>query len=99
MSENRIVSLPVSSGVSSPNAEIISPKQATKRRPRSSPGLYLIKTGSAYLFQMRLPKKVADGCKPLIRLGIGVIPKREARRIADLLAAIAREKFERIERW
>lgn len=47
---------------------------------------------------MRLPKKVAGGCKPLVRLGIGVIPKREARRIADLLAAIAREKFKRIEK-
>lgn len=98
MPESQIVSLPVSSGVSSPNAEIISAKTATKRRPRSSPGLYLIKTGSAYIFQMRLPKKVAGGCKPLVRLGIGVIPKREARRIADLLAAIAREKFERIEK-
>jgi integrase len=97
MSETRIVSLPVSSGVSSQNAEIISAKETPKGRARSSPGLYLIKTGSAYLFQMRLPKTIAGDVKRPIRIGLGVIPKPEARKIADRLAVIAREKFERIE--
>ncbi|WP_461431494.1 site-specific integrase [Hoeflea alexandrii] len=96
MSESQIVSLPVSSGVSSPNAEIISAKQAPKR-PRSSPGLYLIKTGSAYMFQMRLPKSISGEVKRPLRVGLGVIPKPQARKIADRLAVIAREQFERIE--
>ncbi|PHR18472.1 MAG: hypothetical protein COA37_19895 [Hoeflea sp.] len=72
-------------------------KETPKGRPRSSPGLYLIKTGSAYMFQMRLPKTIAGDVKRPIRIGLGVIPKPEARKIADRLAAIAREKFERIE--
>ncbi|MCY0149322.1 hypothetical protein OEG84_23710 [Hoeflea sp. G2-23] len=97
MSESQFVSLPVSSGVSSQNAEIISANQPKTRRPRSSPGLYLIKTGSAYMFQMRLPKAIAGEVKRPIRVGLGVIPKPQARKIADKLAAIAREKFERIE--
>ena len=96
MSETRIVSFRKSSGVSSENAEIISAKQGKKARRRSSPGLYLIKTGSAYMFQMRLPKEIAPDCKRPIRIGLGVIPKAEARRIADQLAAIARQKFKQI---
>lgn len=97
MSEARNVSFHVSSGVSAENAEMISAKQAKTARSRPSPGLYLIKTGSAYMFQMRLPKTIADDCKRPIRIGLGVIPKAEARRIADQLAAIAREKFKQIE--
>ncbi|AKI02693.1 hypothetical protein IMCC20628_04013 [Hoeflea sp. IMCC20628] len=97
MADTQNVSFHVSSGVSSENAEIISAKQGRTGRPRSSPGLYLIKTGSAYMFQMRLPKTIAGDVKRPIRIGLGVIPKPEARRIADKLAAIAREKFERIE--
>ncbi|MBC7281688.1 hypothetical protein [Hoeflea sp.] len=96
MSETRIVSFRKSSGVSSENAEIISAKQGKRARPRSSPGLYLIKTGSAYMFQMRLPKEIAPHCKRPIRIGLGVIPKAEARRVADQLAAIARQKFKEI---
>tara|TARA_R110002020_G_scaffold364263_4_gene576641 strand:+ start:28160 stop:29317 length:1158 start_codon:yes stop_codon:yes gene_type:complete len=75
---------------------MISAKQGKTTRSRPSPGLYLIKTGSAYMFQMRLPKTIADDCKRPIRIGLGVIPKAEARRIADQLAAIAREKFKQI---
>ncbi|WP_412050363.1 hypothetical protein ACK6D9_01405 [Hoeflea sp. Naph1] len=97
MADTQNVSLHVSSGVSSQNAEIISAKQGRTGRPRSSPGLYLIKTGSAYMFQMRLPKTIAGDCKRPIRIGLGVLPKVEARRVADQLAAIARQKFERIE--
>jgi len=96
MSETRIISFPKSSYVSSENAEMISAKQRKKARPRSSPGLYLIKTGSAYMFQMRLPKEIAPDCKRPIRIGLGVIRKAEARRIADQLAAIARQKFKQI---
>ncbi|MEP3300580.1 MAG: hypothetical protein ABJO05_01255 [Roseibium sp.] len=76
---------------------MISAKQGKTTHSRPSPGLYLIKTGSAYMFQMRLPKTIADDCKRPIRIGLGVIPKAEARRIADQLAAIAREKFKQIE--
>jgi len=96
MADTQNVSFHVSSGVSSQNAEIISAKQGRTGRPRSSPGLYLIKTGSAYMFQMRLPKTIAGDCKRPIRIGLGVIPKAEARRVADQLAAIAREKFKQI---
>jgi hypothetical protein len=49
------------------------------------------------MFQMRLPKAIAGELKRHLRVGLGVIPKPQARRIADKLAAIAREKFERIE--
>lgn len=96
MSENPVVSFRVSSRKLSANAEIISAKEAA-RRPKSSPGLYLIKTGSAYLFQMRMPKSIAGAVKRPIRIGLGNLPKPEARRIANHLAAIARCEFEKIE--
>lgn len=49
------------------------------------------------MFQMRLPKAIAGELKRPLRVGLGVIPKPQARKIADKLAAIAREKFEQIE--
>lgn len=49
------------------------------------------------MFQMRLPKSISGEVKRPLRVGLGVIPKPQARKIADRLAVIAREEFERIE--
>ena len=61
------------------------------------PGPYLVRSGSVYLFQIRLPVELGGGrgSRP-IRISLGACPARRARRLADLLAAVARACFERM---
>lgn len=62
---------------------------------QGSPGPYLTRSGSVYIFQIRVPRDLAGGVKPSpIRISIGPCLHRRARIVADLLAARARLMFE-----
>lgn len=60
MNVSRIVSLHVQSDVS-PDAEIISAKKRNRKLKTRSSGLYLVRSGRTYLFQIRLPKRIGGG--------------------------------------
>lgn len=98
MSVSRIVSLHVQSDVS-PDAEIISAKKRNRKLKKRSSGLYLVRSGGIYLFQIRLPKYIGGGAgsRP-IRVSLGAIPHKEARELADALAALARAVFKEIDK-
>ncbi|CDZ72565.1 Putative integrase/resolvase recombinase protein [Neorhizobium galegae bv. orientalis] len=98
MNVSRIVSLHVQSDVS-PEAEIISAKKRNRKLKKRSSGLYLVRSGGIYLFQIRLPKRIGGGAgsRP-IRVSLGALPHQEARELADALAALARTVFKEIEK-
>lgn len=76
-----------------PEAEIISSSKRIRKPRAPSSERYLVRAGSAWVFQLRIPASAGGrGLRP-IRIGLGVLPKREAREIADRLAAVARVKF------
>ncbi|MCD2176098.1 hypothetical protein [Rhizobium sp. C4] len=76
-----------------PEAEIISSSKRIRKPRAPSSERYLVRAGSAWVFQLRIPASVGGrGLRP-IRIGLGVLPKREAREIADRLAAVARVRF------
>lgn len=98
MNVSRIVSLHVQSDVS-PDAEIISAKKRNRKLKKRSSGLYLVRSGGIYLFQIRLPKRIGGGAgsRP-VRVSLGALPHQEARELADALAALARSVFKEIEK-
>ncbi|WKL22625.1 hypothetical protein QYR00_19240 [Agrobacterium tumefaciens] len=98
MNVSRIVSLDVQSDVS-PDAEMISAKKRNRKLKTRSSGLYLVRSGGIYLFQIRLPKRIGGGAgsRP-IRISLGALPHQEAREFADALAALARTVFKEIEK-
>ncbi|WP_165418592.1 hypothetical protein [Rhizobium leguminosarum] len=98
MNVSRIVSLHVQSDVS-PDAEMISAKKRNRKLKQRSSGLYLVRSGGTYLFQIRLPKRIGGGAgsRP-IRISLGALPHQEARELADALAALARMVFKEIEK-
>jgi hypothetical protein len=62
---------------------------------QGGPGPYLARSGSVYIFQIRVPRDLAGNAKPSpIRISIGPCLHRRARIVADLLAARARLMFE-----
>ncbi|WP_281977898.1 hypothetical protein [Pseudorhizobium flavum] len=70
----------------------------TKRQlGKPGPGSYLVRQGTIYVFQMRLPKDLGGGgrTRPL-RLSLGACPFTRARFLADVLAAEARLFFGRL---
>lgn len=98
MNVSRIVSLHVQSDVS-PDAEIISAKKRNRKLKKRSSGLYLVRSGGIYLFQIRLPKRIGGGARSRpIRVSLGALPHQEARELADALAALARTAFKEIEK-
>ena len=61
--------------------------------------LYLTKHGQSWVFQRRLPKALdPDSSLAAIRVRLGEVPLREARRLALLLAAASQLAFERLRR-
>lgn len=98
MNVSRIVSPDVQSDVSS-DAEIISTRKRNRKLKTRSSGLYLVRSGGTYLFQIRLPKRIGGGAgsRP-IRISLGIVPHQEARELADALAALARKAFKEIEK-
>jgi len=60
----------------------------------SSPGRYLIRSGTSFLFQIRIPKALAQNRRiPPFRIGLGPVSKRTAQQRADRLAVLARQAF------
>ncbi|CDZ67042.1 Hypothetical protein NGAL_HAMBI2605_53210 [Neorhizobium galegae bv. orientalis] len=91
MQVSRPVHLPVHVGVSPDK-----PNQMPSARPTGrGPGPYLAKSGSVYIFQIKLPK-TSSGSRavPPLRLSLGACSHRRARLLADLLAARARLMFD-----
>ncbi|MFN7092875.1 MAG: hypothetical protein ACK4P4_20260 [Allorhizobium sp.] len=91
MQVSRPVHLPVHVGVSPEPSN-----QAALTKPVArGPGPYLAKSGSVYIFQIKLPK-TSGGTKaiPPLRLSLGACSHRRARLLADLLAAKARLMFD-----
>lgn len=91
MQVSRPVHLPVHVGVSSePSNQTPSPKPKGR-----GPGPYLAKSGSVYIFQIKMPK-TSGGRRaiPPLRLSLDACSHRRARLLADLLAAKARLMFD-----
>lgn len=62
---------------------------------QGGPGPYLTRSGSVYIFQIRVPRDLVGNAKPSpIRISIGPCLHRRARIVADLLTARARLMFE-----
>lgn len=81
--------------VSLPVSQIKEQKKASGDRRQPSPGPYLVRSGSVYLFQIKLPKQICDTGDPaLIRISMGARSHKAARRLADLLVARARILFD-----
>jgi hypothetical protein len=91
------VSRPVHLKVSLPVSQFDSERKPKQSRRQPAPGPYLARSGSVYLFQIKVPKEIAAP-SPLIRISIGPRSHREARAIADLSAAEARLLFARARR-
>lgn len=92
---SRGVSSRVSRGVSleeAPNGHAAEPRKGAR-----GAGPYLVRSGSVYLFQIRVPQALGGGrgTRPL-RVSLGACSQREARHLAALLAAQARLRFERM---
>lgn len=91
MRVSRPVHLPVHVGVSpEPSNQTPSPKPKVR-----GPGPYLAKSGSVYIFQIKMPK-TSGGTRaiPPLRLSLGACSHRRARLLADLMAAKARLMFD-----
>ncbi|QXC47834.1 hypothetical protein KHC17_05555 [Agrobacterium salinitolerans] len=91
MQVSRPVHLPVHVGVS-PEPSNQMPSAKPKGR---GPGPYLAKSGSVYIFQIKVSKTGGGTCAiPPLRLSLGACSHRRARLLADLLAAKARLMFD-----
>lgn len=65
------------------------------RRRAPPPGRYLVRSGSSYLFQIRVPQVLAArGLPALLRVSLGPVNHAHARFLADILAAKARLQFD-----
>lgn len=87
------VSQKVSSQVSS---EVSLDAAVTPPDPTRSPGRYLVRSGCVYLFQIKMPQDIGGRPACVVRLGLGALSARQARARADLLAALARNRFDEI---
>lgn len=61
-----------------------------------SPGRYLVRSGSVYLFQIRMPEDIGGKPARILRIGLGALTARQAKLKAEMLAALARNRFEQI---
>lgn len=70
-------------------------REASSKRPRGTgAGRYLVRSGSVYIFQIRVPKDLCGHELPLVRVSLGALTARQARIRADIMAAHARLFFE-----
>nr|CAD6420516.1 putative integrase/resolvase recombinase protein [Rhizobium sp. Q54] len=99
MAKNDNVSRIVSLHVSAADREIISASKGNRNRKQRSSGLYLVRSGNIYLFQIRIPKRLSSrGRSTLVRISLGPLAHKDARETADALAALARQCFREIEK-
>lgn len=97
MAKNDNVSRIVSLHVSPADREIISVSKGNRNRKQRSSGLYLVRSGNIYLFQIRIPKRLSSRSKStLVRISLGPLAHKDARETADALAALARQCFREI---
>lgn len=90
MAVSRKVSLDVSSGCSD-NDTFLPP---TRSPAYARPGRYLVRSGSVYIFQMRMPQDIVGPRIRILRIGLGPLTAREARVKAEELAVHARNWFD-----
>lgn len=62
----------------------------------SAPGRHLVRSGSIYLFQIRMPNELEGDRYRTVRISLGALTAREARRKADLLGVLARNRFDQL---
>jgi integrase len=88
------VSRPVSQEVSLANRETEPPRKRIRNNRTRSCGLYLVRSGNTFLFQMKVPKTICSvrGKGPL-RISLGSASAQDARATADRLAAVLRYWF------
>lgn len=86
MAKSQNVSLNVQSDVSFKD-QLTSESTHPKRCSSNSLGRYLVRNGNTILFQMRAPKNDVHPNGHIVRLSLGALSLREAREIADELAA------------
>jgi hypothetical protein len=69
------------------------------RKVSTKAGRYLVFPANQPVFQLRLPKALV-ACRnvPPLRISLGPVSRREARRLADELVVIARRQFEQARR-
>jgi hypothetical protein len=67
---------------------------SVSRKVSAKAGRYLVFPDFLPVFQIRIPKALV-GCRnvPPLRMGLGAVSRREARRLADELAVMARRRF------
>ncbi|MGQ2909328.1 MAG: DUF6538 domain-containing protein [Aliihoeflea sp.] len=70
------------------------PIPPVKRTSGSRPGRYLVRSGSVYLFQIKVPDDLAGTPQRVLRIGLGALTAREARVQAESLAVLARGRFD-----
>lgn len=89
------VSLDVSGEVS--RADTRSLRSSGSVQPRNvGPGRYLVRSGSIYIFQIRVPKDLCGRSQRPVRVSLGALTARQARVQADAMAAHARHCFDKI---
>jgi len=93
------VSRQVSQEVSLADREIVPSRKRIRNNRTRSCGLYLVRSGNTFLFQMKVPKTIcaARGKGPL-RLSLGSASAQDARATADRLAAVLRYWFRELEK-
>lgn len=73
------------------NVTGVDDEQQTSPALKKRKGLrYITRSGTAYVFQMRLPKHFSQGMNVVMRLSLGPCSYSQARYIGDILAAEAR---------
>lgn len=90
------VSLDVSSAPARKNPSGSGRAGPARHAAASSPGKYLVRSGSVYLFQIRMPEDVGGKPARIVRIGLGALTARQAKLQAEVLAALARNRFEQI---
>src|ERR1019366_5922092 len=67
---------------------------SVSRKVSAKAGRYLVFPDFLPVFQIRIPKALV-GCRnvPPLRMGLGAVSRREARRLAVELAVMARRRF------
>ena len=88
------VSSKVSLGVSREAAPAERPERS--RGKATCAGRYLVRSGSIYLFQIKVPRDLCGGAPSPVRVSLGALTARQARIRADLMAAHARHCFDRM---
>ena len=91
------VSPEVSPNVSSEGAASGAPGSAGKPArlnggKATTAGKYLVRSGSVYLFQIRMPEDICGKGARILRVGLGALTARQARAQAALLATLELRK-------